>query len=90
METTAAAMKDRVNRLRYRSWHRGCKETDLILGGYADQYLDRLTPEQLTLFEAFLEEEDADIWHWLTEKSQPEKTEYLPLLGVLRTVRCAD
>ncbi|MFO0110361.1 MAG: succinate dehydrogenase assembly factor 2 [Alphaproteobacteria bacterium] len=88
MQSQDFAIKDRLNRLRYRSAHRGCKETDLILGGYAEHYLDQLNPQELAIFEDFLEEEDVDIWSWLTEKSQPEKSAYQPLLKVLRTVQC--
>ena len=76
----ALSHEDRLKRLRYRSWHRGCKETDLVLGGYCDRYLERMDAAELALCEALLEEDDSDIWAWLTEKSQPEKSEYTPLL----------
>lgn len=91
MENPSAATPERVSehearlkRLRYRSWHRGCKETDLILGGYCDRYLERMDSAELTLCEALLEEDDSDIWAWLTEKSQSPKSEYEPLLVKLR------
>ncbi|MGL9725875.1 MAG: succinate dehydrogenase assembly factor 2, partial [Wolbachia sp.] len=29
-------------KLMYRSWHRGCKETDILLGYFALQYIDKL------------------------------------------------
>lgn len=74
----------RLKRLRYRSWHRGCKETDLILGGYCDKYLEGMDTAELALCEALLEEDDSDIWAWLTEKSQPPKSEYEPLLAKMR------
>ncbi len=59
----------RLRRIRYRSWHRGCKETDLILGNFADKALSSLTQDEIPLYEALLEEQDADIWAWLTGKS---------------------
>lgn len=74
----------RLKRLRYRSWHRGCKETDLILGGYCDRHLDGMEAAELALCEALLEEDDSDIWAWLTEKSQSPKSEYEPLLAKMR------
>lgn len=59
----------RLRRIRYRSWHRGCKETDVILGNFADKALPSLnTTAQLDLYEALLDEQDADIWAWLTDK----------------------
>lgn len=72
----------RLKRLTYRSWHRGCKETDLILGRFADTRLSGLTPELLDAFERLLDEDDADIWGWLTGKSTPE--EYRELLELLK------
>ena len=35
----------RRKRLRYRSWHRGMKEMDLILGRFADRALATMTAE---------------------------------------------
>ncbi|PZP85445.1 MAG: succinate dehydrogenase assembly factor 2 [Azospirillum brasilense] len=73
-----------LKRLRYRSWHRGCKETDLVLGRYCDAQLEAMDERGLALFEALLDEEDADIWAWLTDKTPCPKPEFLPLLDALR------
>lgn len=73
-----------LNRIKYRSWHRGCKETDLILGGYCNQHLGDMHEEELKLFEIFLEEDDAEIWNWITGKTDPAKGEYAPLIEKLR------
>ena len=54
----------RLKMLSYRAWRRGIRETDLILGPFADAYLHALTPAQLDLFEALLEEADQDIYDW--------------------------
>ena len=73
-----------LKRLIYRSWHRGCKETDLVLGTYCAQKVESLDEPKLVLFEAFLDEDDAEIWAWLTEKTHCPKVEYEPLLSELR------
>jgi antitoxin CptB len=73
-----------LNRIRYRSWHRGCKETDLILGGFCDAHLQEMGEEELTLFEQFLDEDDAEIWGWITEKSALANPAYAPLLARLQ------
>ncbi len=75
-----------LKRLTYRSWHRGCKETDIILGNYCDAHLASLDAAELTRYEAFLDEDDAEIWNWLTHKTPCPKPEYEPLLAQLRTV----
>lgn len=73
----------RIKRMSYRSWHRGCKETDIILGHFADHHLASLPDDELDLFERFLEEQDADIWKWLTAEAHPSDAAYLPLLQQL-------
>jgi len=78
-----------LKRLTYRSWHRGCKETDLVLGTYCANYVETLAEPDLALFEAFLDEDDAEIWAWLTEKTPCPKAEYMPLLQQLRGLKIA-
>lgn len=73
-----------LKRLTYRSLHRGCKETDLVLGNYCTRAIAHLSDDELNLFEAFLDEDDADIWAWLTEKKPCPNGTYEPLLSTLR------
>ncbi len=76
----------RIRRIRYRSWHRGCKETDVILGNFADQCLYSLEPvTELALYEALLNEQDADIWNWLTDKISLAEGRYDSLKHRLQT-----
>ncbi len=74
----------RLKRLRYRSWHRGCKETDLVLGRFADEKLATLAPELLPAYEKLLDENDGDIWNWLIGKDTPSHTGYLALIPLLK------
>ncbi len=55
----------RRKRLIFRSWHRGMRETDLMLGRFADKYVADMTPDQLDRFEALLESPDPDIYNWV-------------------------
>lgn len=55
----------RLRRLRYRAWHRGTREMDLILGPYADAKLLTMPAAELDRFEALLEEMDTDLFDWL-------------------------
>ena len=79
----------RLKRLMYRSWHRGCKETDIVLGNFAERFLSAMPAEELDVWELLLEENDVDIWDWLTEKSPPARAEYAGLLERLRETRFA-
>ncbi len=55
----------RLRRLRYRAWHRGTKEMDLLLGPYADARLGAMEVADLDRFETLLEEADTDLLKWL-------------------------
>jgi antitoxin CptB len=79
-DTVRDSTNVRLRRIRYRSWHRGCKETDEILGNFADKALRSLkTAAELDLYEALLEEQDINIWNWLTDKTALADGKYEPL-----------
>ena len=56
----------RLRRLRMRSWRRGMKEMDLILGNFADSALCTLNLTDLDAHEALMNEPDQDIYAWLS------------------------
>lgn len=73
----------RLKRLRMRSWRRGTKEMDLILGPFADSQLEQLDPDELDLYEALLAENDQDLYPWITARlgdARPGPQPLLPLL----------
>lgn len=55
----------RLKRLRLRSWRRGTREMDLLLGPYADAALAEAGDAALDAYEALLVEEDPDLCAWL-------------------------
>ncbi|GFE63638.1 succinate dehydrogenase assembly factor 2 [Litoreibacter roseus] len=59
----------RLKRLRLRSWRRGIKEMDLILGGFANAGLSGLTDAELELYDQMLEENDHDLYQWASGQS---------------------
>jgi antitoxin CptB len=61
----------RRNRLLFRSWHRGTRESDLILGRFADAHIDGLNEAQLDRYEALLDCADADIFDWVSGRAAP-------------------
>jgi len=61
-----AALDDRRRRILFRAWHRGMKEMDLILGGFAEAELAGLSDAELDDFEALLEAMDRDLFGWVT------------------------
>jgi len=57
-----------IKKLLYRSCNRGCKATDLIIGRFAKENLDKMTDEELNVFSELLELSDADIYDWYIKK----------------------
>lgn len=55
----------RLKRLRFRSWHRGTREMDFLLGGFADRHLGELSEEQLSQYEALLDVPDTELYSWV-------------------------
>lgn len=66
-----AAADIRKKRLKYRSWHRGTRESDLIMGRFADAYLAGFDAGQLDRYEALLECSDADLFDWVAGRAVP-------------------
>lgn len=56
----------RKRKARFRAWHRGMREADLVIGGFADRELGKFDEGQLELFESLLGESDGDIVKWIT------------------------
>ncbi|HMN87455.1 MAG TPA: succinate dehydrogenase assembly factor 2 [Bauldia sp.] len=50
----------------FRAWHRGIRETDLILGRFADAHLAGFDQAELDAFEALLDIPDRDLLGWVT------------------------
>lgn len=57
-------------KLLYQSKNRGCKETDLLLGKFADQFLDKMIDAELQDYERILAQTDADIVDWVMRKAE--------------------
>lgn len=53
-------------RLGFRSWHRGTREIDLLLGRFADAHLAGFDEAKLDLYDRFLNNSDPDIYNWIS------------------------
>lgn len=61
----------RRRRLRYRAWHRGTRELDLLLGPFADAELENMDAASLDRFERLLAHEETDLQAWLLNLTPP-------------------
>jgi antitoxin CptB len=85
--TDPETTEQRRKRLRFRSWHRGTREMDLILGRFADAHIAAMSPAQLDRYAALLENSDPDIYDWLTDRAAPPPTADTDVLELLRRFR---
>lgn len=60
----------RLKRLAMRSWRRGTKEMDMILGPFADTGMAKLSDERLDQYETLLEEADQDLYMWMSNQQE--------------------
>lgn len=77
----------RRRRLRYRAWHRGTKEMDLVLGPFADAHLEAYGPPELDRLEALMEEEDTDLLKWVMGQEPVPADADADLLGTIIAYR---
>jgi antitoxin CptB len=74
----------RLRRLRFRAWHRGTREADLMIGGFSDRYSAGWNDEQLRWFEVFLDEQDVDVMGWAFGTIVAPPAFHGPMLDALR------
>jgi antitoxin CptB len=78
------ALSVRQRRILFRSWHRGMREVDLILGRFAEAEIANLCESDLDEFERLLEAADLDIFTWITGETMPPAAYDTPVLLKIR------
>ncbi len=81
---TSADLDPRRRKILFRSWHRGMREMDLLMGQFADAEIDRLTDGELDTFELLIEVPDRDLLAWLTGERDTPANYDTPLFQRLR------
>ena len=67
---TSEGLDPRRRRLLFRSWHRGIREADLIMGRFADAYIGELSEAELDQYEKLLEAQEQDLLSWMTGQGE--------------------
>ena len=68
-----------IKKLIYRSKYTGTRETDILLGNFAESYLNKLSDENLKSYQKLLESGDPRIWRLSidVEKTSSDKENYI-------------
>jgi antitoxin CptB len=77
-------LKLRRRRLLFRSWHRGMRELDLIMGRFAEATVDRMTCDELSELERLIELPDHELLTWLIGEAEVPPDYDTPLFRKLR------
>jgi antitoxin CptB len=64
-ERSSEGLDVRRRRLLFRAWRRGVRETDLIVGRFADAFIDKFDDTQLGDFERLIEVSNAELYAWV-------------------------
>ena len=56
------SLETRLARAKFRAWHRGTREMDMILGGFADVHIAALSDADLDDLEGLMELPDPDLY----------------------------
>ena len=63
---SSAGLDDRRKKLLFRSWHRGMREMDYVLGTYANHAIADMSDDELSQFELLMQLPDPDMYKWLS------------------------
>lgn len=58
-------------RLTFRAWHRGTREMDLLIGSFAEKYINDFDRDDLIIFEEILINNDPDVYDWIIGRQIP-------------------
>ena len=71
MTRSSSGLDERRRRILFRSWHRGMREMDLIMGSFADAVIGQLSDAELDELERLMEAPDPDVYRWLAGDETP-------------------
>jgi antitoxin CptB len=65
---TPQSLEEWRKKLRFRSWHRGTREMDLLMGSFADDNVETFGAPELALYEEILMTNDPDIYDFVCKR----------------------
>lgn len=67
---TDETTENKRKRLLFRSWHRGTRELDLLMGSFAERNLPAMSASELDLYDIILTHPDPDLYNWITAQEE--------------------
>lgn len=88
--TDTPSFEQRLARAKFRSWHRGTREADYMIGGFYDRYHAQWGEAELAWFEALLDEDDVDVMAWALGTQAPPEQLAGALLALMQKLDYVD
>ncbi len=77
------SLEKKRKRLIFRSWHRGMKEMDQIMGSFANDYVPNFSEAELDQYEEVLQNSDPELYDWICRRVEPPANKRSDLLEKL-------
>lgn len=74
----------RIKKLLFQSRHRGTREADFLIGGFAERHLAGLPDSEIDAFERLIDEPDPDVVDWILGRATIPEAHEGPLLGLMK------
>jgi len=81
---SSEGLDPRRRRLLFRSWHRGIREADLIMGRFADAHIGELSEAELDQYEQLLEAQEQDLLSWMVGQAEVPADQDTPMFRRVR------
>ena len=82
MEDKNEELEARRRKLKFRAWHRGTREMDLLMGSFADRHVHNFDSMSLDQFEQLLSCNDPDLYNWFSGQETPPIDEYSDVMDL--------
>ena len=67
----------------FRSWHRGTKEMDQIMGSFANDHVPHYSDAELNAYEDVLQNSDPELYDWICGRCEPPANKMNDVLAQL-------
>ena len=77
-------MDEELRALKYRAWHRGTREADMMIGGFFDAHCETWDGHARAWFSDLLNEQDVDVMAWAIGTAEAPERFRGPMLDALK------
>ncbi|MEW6449841.1 MAG: succinate dehydrogenase assembly factor 2 [Pseudomonadota bacterium] len=81
---SSEGLDERRRKMLFRSWHRGIREIDLIMGRFADAHIGDLTDAELDQYQRLLDAQEHDLLAWVMGQMPVPPDEDTPVFRRMR------